>query len=77
MDAQIYAPDYLRAQDDKQLHMIADMIEQQIEKIRTLEQLNHRSKLESLIGGHIEAMRPLLDEWSKSAPPPAKPEGET
>lgn len=34
--SEIYAPDYLRNQKDKQLHAIADLIEKQIEKIKKL-----------------------------------------
>lgn len=29
-----------------------------------IEKLNRRYHVESLIRGHMEAMRPLLDEWS-------------
>lgn len=59
-EAQIYAPDYLRAQKDPQLHLIADMIEKQTE---SLTKQNRKLELTSLINGHMEAMRPLLDEW--------------
>jgi len=39
------------------------------ERIKQLEQIiannNEISQLESLIRGHMEAMRPLLEQWSK------------
>lgn len=34
-EPQMYAPDYLRAHPDKQLHLIADMIEKQINTLQT------------------------------------------
>lgn len=34
--------------------------------IRVTQEIEKRFRLESLIMGHIEAMRPLLDEWSKT-----------
>lgn len=37
MSEQLYAPEYLRSQKDKQLHFIADMIERQIEGESKLE----------------------------------------
>lgn len=37
MQGSMYAPDYLRAQKDEQLHPIADLIEHQIDKIKELE----------------------------------------
>jgi len=39
---------------------LADRIVDEYEKIGRAE------RLESLIAGHMEAMRPLLDEWSKA-----------
>lgn len=32
---------------------------------RILNAIDRKTELQSLINGHIEAMRPLLDEWSK------------
>lgn len=37
----IYAPDYLRQQNDPQLHLIADMIEKQIDDIQRLKSWDH------------------------------------
>ncbi len=46
-DPQIYAPDYLRGQSDKQLHYIADMIEDQIRRLKDVVS----------VGEHYEAIK--------------------
>lgn len=45
---EIYAPDYLRGQKDKQLHGIAEMIERQVEKIQRLDEENGKLELANL-----------------------------
>jgi hypothetical protein len=37
-ECEMYAPNYLRAQKDTQLHLIADMIEKQMQTIHNLRQ---------------------------------------
>jgi regulator of replication initiation timing len=44
MSAQLYAPDYLRAQKDTQLHSIAEMIESQAETMHSLRTENAELK---------------------------------
>lgn len=33
--------------------------------VKETEEVKRKSHLETLISGHMEAMRPLLEEWSK------------
>jgi hypothetical protein len=74
-EPQVFAPDYLRAQSDKQMHLIADMIEKNVEKIHEL----HKDKsdllsiVEDLLRGHGDPMRYAkaclrANDWVKPKP---------
>jgi hypothetical protein len=38
-DPKMFAPDYLRLQKDKQLHLVADLIDKQSQQIQELKQI--------------------------------------
>lgn len=58
----IYAPDYLRKQTDPQLHLIADMIEKQVEEIQRLKSWDHFKNTLQVMQGFV-----ALDDNGKNA----------
>lgn len=58
MSASIYAPDYLRQQKDTQLHLIADLCEENTKRIHQLLEQNHKQMLEN------EKLRDELTKYS-------------